>query len=93
LPAPPYDLIAKAFGNAAFDAKPVSSGNCLPPAPRGLKFHNSTFRWRSVPDATRYEIWRGAKKIGSTNTTSIQVRSSKGLRVRPLDLLGAGPFS
>ena len=84
---------AKAFSNPVFDAKPVFSGNCLPPAPSALSYRHGVLRWQAVPDATSYEIWRGQKKIGSTNATSIHVRSGRGLRVRALDPLGAGPFS
>jgi hypothetical protein len=91
---PPDTPEAAAFrtgaASSAFDAKPRFAGNCLPSAPT-VRTKGRLVRWTAVPNATSYEIWRGAKRVATTTRTSY--RGRKGVyRVRGLNPLGAGPF-
>jgi hypothetical protein len=77
--------------SSLFDAKPQFSGNCLPSAPK-VRAKGRVVTWTVIPNATSYEIWRGAKRVATTTRTSY--RGRPGLyRIRALNLLGAGPFA
>ena len=86
---------AAAFRNGAasslFDAKPTFSGNCLP-APPKMRVKGKLISWTALPNATSYEVWRGAARVATTTRTNYRGHAGR-YRVRGLNPLGAGPFA
>lgn len=82
-----------AFDQPFFDAKLQFSGNCLPGAPAKAAWKNGRIAWSMVGNATRYEVWRGSKRIATTTELSLVAKKRDAYRVRALDPLGAGPFA
>ena len=76
--------------SSIFDPKPQFSGDCLPTRPT-VRRKGRVVRWRALPNATSYEVWRGSVRVATTVRTSYRGRSGS-YRVRGVNPLGAGPF-
>ena len=67
------DGFKRAFDQPYFDAKVQLAGNCAPLAPTRVTLKNHTLSWTAVPNAAKYEVWRGAKRVGVVTFTSLRV--------------------
>jgi glycosyl hydrolase family 26 len=88
------DGFKAAFNQPFFDAKAQFSGDCRPLRPASVRLKNGRLSWTAVPNAANYEVWRGATRVARTQNTSATVgRNALRLRVRGVNLVGAGPFA
>ena len=88
------DGFKAAFNQPYFDAGARFSGDCRPLRPERVTRQNGKVSWKAVPNAASYEVWRGGTRIARTQNTSVTVgRTATRLRVRGLNLVGAGPFA
>jgi hypothetical protein len=76
--------------SAIFDVKARFGGNCLPARPV-VRRRGARLTWHALPNATRYEVWRGARHVATTTRTSYRGRPAR-YRVRGINPVGAGPF-
>lgn len=88
------DGFKRAFDQPYFDAKALFSGDCRPLAPTRLRLRDGRLSWAGVPNAARYEVWRGSKRLARTFATSLRVGRRPGAtyRVRGVNIVGFGPF-
>lgn len=82
-----------AFAQPYFQAAPHFAGDCRPPAPQGVTLRRGTLHWHDVPDAARYQVYRGSRRVATTELTSVTVGRPGTYRVRAVNLVGAGPFA
>jgi hypothetical protein len=83
----------RAFDQPYFDAPVQFSGDCSPLAPARVKLNKHVLTWAIVPNAARYEVWRGTKQIAVTTSTSLRMAKPGAYRVRGINLVGPGPFA